>query len=25
VTINDPSCPFPTEAGHTCVAPCHKP
>jgi len=20
-----PACPFPTEAGHTCVAPCHQP
>lgn len=24
-TVNDPSCPFPTEAGHTCVAPCVRP
>lgn len=24
-TISDPSCPFPTEAGRTCVAPCHQP
>jgi hypothetical protein len=24
-TINDPACPFPTEAGKTCVAPCHQP
>jgi hypothetical protein len=24
-TLNEPSCPFPTEAGHTCVGPCVRP
>ncbi len=24
-TKNDPACPFPTEAGKTCVPPCHQP
>jgi len=24
-TKSDPACPFPTEAGKTCVAPCHQP